>query len=47
MDSFQSIVRWLEELRDGSGNENLNVMLIGNKSDLKVQRQVPKAMALE
>jgi GTPase SAR1 family protein len=46
-DSFTSVETWLADVRDGSGNDNLNVMLIGNKSDLKEGRRVLKSVALE
>lgn len=46
-DSFESAERWLSEIKEGSGNEQLNIMLVGNKSDLKHQRQVTKSNALE
>eukprot|EP01017_Pseudomicrothorax_dubius_P044843 TRINITY_DN7638_c0_g1_i3.p1 TRINITY_DN7638_c0_g1~~TRINITY_DN7638_c0_g1_i3.p1 ORF type:complete len:213 (-),score=23.43 TRINITY_DN7638_c0_g1_i3:170-808(-) len=38
-DSFEHCTRWLEETRT-YGNENIVVMLIGNKCDLVDQRQV-------
>ncbi|KAJ0792746.1 putative small GTP-binding protein [Helianthus annuus] len=37
--SFDHIARWLEELR-GHADNNIVIMLIGNKSDLDSQREV-------
>jgi Ras-related protein Rab-11A len=37
--SFENISKWLHELRDHA-DENIVVMLIGNKSDLKHLRAV-------
>ena len=37
--SFKNIERWLSELRT-HGQENMTLMLIGNKSDLATQREV-------
>ena len=37
--SFKNIERWLSELRT-HGQENMTLMLIGNKSDLTTQREV-------
>jgi Ras-related protein Rab-11A len=37
--SFENIKRWLKELRDHA-DENIVVMMIGNKSDLKHLRSV-------
>jgi Ras-related protein Rab-11A len=34
MTSFENIKRWLKELRDHA-DENIVVMMVGNKSDLK------------
>jgi len=38
-DTFAHLTRWLEEARQ-NGNENMTIMLIGNKSDLEHRRQV-------
>lgn len=40
-ETFQSLKRWLEEARRNA-NENMVIMLIGNKSDLQHKRQVSK-----
>ncbi|XP_065870093.1 ras-related protein RABA4c [Euphorbia lathyris] len=44
--SFDHITKWLEELRDHADN-NIVVMLIGNKSDLGTLRAVPVEDAKE
>jgi len=38
-ETFQHLTRWLEEARS-NGNENMTIMLIGNKCDLEHRRQV-------
>ena len=40
--SFESLDKWLSEVRD-HGDEKVEVILIGNKSDLENKRQVSKA----
>ena len=37
--SFESAERWLSELR-GNADHDIVIMLVGNKSDLRAQRQV-------
>ena len=37
--SFESVNKWLNELKE-SGDSDINVMLVGNKSDLKHLRAV-------
>ncbi|KAL9332714.1 hypothetical protein ACSQ67_002324 [Phaseolus vulgaris] len=44
--SFNHIPRWLEELRNHA-DKNIVIILIGNKSDLENQRQVPTEDAKE
>jgi len=44
--SFDHVVRWLEELR-GHADNNIVIMLIGNKSDLGTLRAVPTEDAKE
>ncbi|KAI7743133.1 hypothetical protein M8C21_010031 [Ambrosia artemisiifolia] len=44
--SFDHIARWLEELR-GHADNNIVIMLIGNKSDLDSQREVSTEDAKE
>jgi len=38
-ETFAHLTRWLEEARQ-NGNENMTIMLIGNKCDLEHRRQV-------
>merc|ERR1712060_632901 len=38
-DTFQHLSRWLEEARQ-NGNQNMTIMLIGNKCDLEHKREV-------
>ena len=38
-ESFENLERWLVELRDHA-DEKIEVVLVGNKSDLESQRQV-------
>ena len=40
-ESFRNVGRWLEEARQ-NGNQNMTIMLIGNKSDLGEQRAVQR-----
>eukprot|EP00301_Raphidiophrys_heterophryoidea_P022083 c6327_g1_i1.p1 GENE.c6327_g1_i1~~c6327_g1_i1.p1 ORF type:complete len:246 (-),score=38.43 c6327_g1_i1:464-1117(-) len=42
--SFENVERWLKELRDHA-NQNIVVMLVGNKSDLRHLRAVPTTEA--
>jgi small GTP-binding protein len=44
--SFEDVERWLSELRDHA-EDNIVVLLVGNKSDLKHLRVVEKAEATE
>lgn len=44
--SFQNIMKWLEELHDYSEKQTI-VVLIGNKTDLKNQRQISTEDAKE
>lgn len=44
--SFDHVAKWLEELRDHADN-NIVIMLIGNKSDLGTLRAVPTEDAKE
>lgn len=38
--TFENVTRWLKELRDHADN-NIVIMLVGNKSDLRHLRAVP------
>jgi Ras-related protein Rab-11A len=48
--TYENVTRWLKELRDHA-DQNIVIMLVGNKSDLKHLRAVPtdeaKAFASE
>uniref|UniRef100_A0A1I7UI61 Ras-related protein Rab-25 n=1 Tax=Caenorhabditis tropicalis TaxID=1561998 RepID=A0A1I7UI61_9PELO len=39
--TFESVGRWLKELRDNADQEDVQVMLVGNKTDLRQLRDVP------
>lgn len=43
-ETFNHIQSWLNEVRE-HGNNKMSILLIGNKSDLEKQRQVPREMA--
>ena len=46
--SFESLSqRWMPRLQDHVPQENVVKILVGNKSDLKSQREVPKEKALQ
>ena len=38
--TYENVKRWLKELRDHA-DQNIVIMLVGNKSDLKHLRAVP------
>lgn len=42
MSSFNALNVWLQTLKEAQGNENIKVMLVGNKRDLEEDRQVCK-----
>lgn len=42
--TYENVDRWLKELRDHA-DSNIVIMLVGNKSDLKHLRAVPKEEA--
>ena len=44
--TFENVERWLKELRDHADN-NIVIMLVGNKSDLRHLRAVPTEEARE
>ena len=44
--TFESVERWLKELKDHADN-NIKVMLVGNKSDLRHLRAVPASEGME
>jgi len=37
---------WLSDVRDAPGNEQVQILLIGNKSDLAARREVPTDVGL-
>ena len=39
-DSFNNTARWVQDVRNNSNNNNINIMLLGNKSDLVKGRKV-------
>lgn len=43
-ESFQNVEKWMQEIKQGAA-ENTVVLLIGNKSDLDDQREVPTVQA--
>lgn len=44
--SYENVTRWLKELRDHA-DQNIVIMLVGNKKDLRHMRQVPTEEAKE
>jgi len=46
MASFDSLGHWLKEVRTNSHNK-LRLCLVGNKLDLKSEREVPESSILE
>jgi Ras-related protein Rab-11A len=44
--TYENVTRWLKELRDHA-DQNIVIMLVGNKSDLKHLRAVPTDEAKE
>ncbi|CAD8086692.1 unnamed protein product [Paramecium primaurelia] len=45
--SFLDVDRWLQEIREYSDQQNLVLMLIGNKNDLEANREVSKEEAIK
>jgi len=39
-DSFARLEVWLKDIKEAGGNENTQILLIGNKIDLKEQREI-------
>ena len=39
-DSFNNTARWVQDVRNNTNNTNVNIMLLGNKSDLMKARKV-------
>lgn len=46
-DTFQSLTRWISELKSNANNDDMVLILVGNKIDLESQRQVSKEEAQE
>ena len=38
--TFQHLKLWLDEIKKGSNNSNIEIVLIGNKKDLEERRKV-------
>jgi GTPase SAR1 family protein len=46
--SFESLSeRWMAQLQDHASSDDLAKLLVGNKSDLEVSREVPKEKAMQ
>ena len=43
-ESFENIDKWISDLKS-AGNENMSIILVGNKSDLENERKVTKEEA--
>ena len=39
-DSFNNVAKWVQDVRNNTNNNNINIMLLGNKSDLMKGRKV-------
>ena len=39
-ESFNNTARWVQDVRNNTNNNNINIMLLGNKSDLMKGRKV-------
>ena len=39
-ESFDNTARWVQDVRNNTNNNNINIMLLGNKSDLMKGRKV-------
>eukprot|EP01126_Amoeba_proteus_P057344 TRINITY_DN7294_c0_g1_i1.p1 TRINITY_DN7294_c0_g1~~TRINITY_DN7294_c0_g1_i1.p1 ORF type:complete len:227 (-),score=53.01 TRINITY_DN7294_c0_g1_i1:407-1087(-) len=46
-ETFQNLGTWLQAIRGASGNEDIPVILIGNKTDLESERAVPMEVGLK
>ena len=46
MDTFNNVKQWLEEI-DRYASENVNILLVGNKSDLVDKKVVEQSVAKE
>ena len=45
--SFLNVRHWIEEIQSNAYSENVDLILIGNKSDLEDNRVVSKSQAME
>eukprot|EP01125_Pyxidicula_operculata_P019265 TRINITY_DN6973_c0_g1_i1.p1 TRINITY_DN6973_c0_g1~~TRINITY_DN6973_c0_g1_i1.p1 ORF type:complete len:262 (-),score=55.65 TRINITY_DN6973_c0_g1_i1:649-1434(-) len=39
-DTFESLDRWIDDVKSAQGNEEVQILLVGNKSDLEESRQI-------
>uniref|UniRef100_A0A6B2LIG9 Ras-related protein Rab-18 n=1 Tax=Arcella intermedia TaxID=1963864 RepID=A0A6B2LIG9_9EUKA len=46
-DSFSRLEGWLKDVKEAPGNENTQILLIGNKSDKEDQREVSTERGIE
>eukprot|EP01123_Difflugia_compressa_P015184 TRINITY_DN8407_c0_g1_i1.p1 TRINITY_DN8407_c0_g1~~TRINITY_DN8407_c0_g1_i1.p1 ORF type:complete len:228 (-),score=29.22 TRINITY_DN8407_c0_g1_i1:186-869(-) len=47
LESFSRLESWLQDVRDAPGNENTQILLIGNKMDLEDSREVSTEKGVE
>jgi Ras-related protein Rab-27A len=45
--SFLNVRNWIGEIQANAYSENVNMILVGNKSDLETERIISKARAME
>lgn len=45
--SFINVRHWIEEIQSNAYSENVDLILVGNKSDLEAERVISKVQALE
>lgn len=38
---------WIKDVKEASGNENVQILLVGNKSDLEDQREISTKTAMD
>lgn len=46
-DTFVSLERWLNEIREWADSPNIVVMMLGNKCDMEEDRKVTKEEAIK
>jgi len=44
LETFQALQSWLDPVQNAAGNENIKIILVGNKCDLTYQRKVTTEM---